>query len=61
MDGSGQAISRGLHRIVAPLGDRFIACYVVTATECSLLVTSGEAEMQPGQLVRWRFDDGSAR
>lgn len=41
----------GLHRIVAPLGERFIAMYLLEGTESALLFDTGIAESIPGTLL----------
>ena len=44
MDGSGQEIAPGLHRIEAPLGERFVACYLIVGEQAALLFDTGVAE-----------------
>ncbi|MDY0908236.1 MBL fold metallo-hydrolase [Microbacterium sp. CFBP9034] len=41
----------GLHRIVAPLGERFIAMYLLEGPEGALLFDTGIAESVPGTLI----------
>ncbi len=43
MEGRGWEVARGLHRIEAPLGDRFVACYLVLGRDAALLVDTGVA------------------
>ena len=44
MEGSGGEIAPGLHRIEAPLGQRFVACYVILGEESAVLFDTGVAE-----------------
>ena len=44
MDGSGRELAPGLHRIEAPLGERFVACYVITGETGAVLFDTGVAE-----------------
>ncbi len=44
MDGSGRQIAPGLHRIEAPLGERFVACYIVVGETGAVLFDTGVAE-----------------
>lgn len=41
MDGSGFEVAPGIHRIEAPLGDRYVACYLVIGDDDALLVDTG--------------------
>jgi len=41
MEGTGQELAPGLHRIEAPLGERFVACYVISGDDSALLYDSG--------------------
>ena len=43
MDGSGREIAPGLHRIEAPLGERFVACYLVAGDRAAVLFDTGVA------------------
>lgn len=66
MDGHGTELADGLHRIEAPLGDRFVACYVITGSRASVLFDTGvdatprdsivpycrSAGIEPGS-IRW--------
>lgn len=55
----------GLHRIQAPLGERFIAMYLLTGPEGALLFDTGVAESVPGTLTpylkRIGFDPAGLR
>ncbi|MEX1295493.1 MAG: MBL fold metallo-hydrolase [Candidatus Limnocylindrales bacterium] len=44
MDGRGQEIAGGLHRIEAPLGERFVACYLIVGERAAVLFDTGVAE-----------------
>jgi len=44
MEGSGIQVAPGLHRIEAPLGERFVACYVITGDAAAVLFDTGVAE-----------------
>lgn len=44
MDGSGMELAAGLHRIEAPLGERFVACYLITGETGAVLFDTGVAE-----------------
>lgn len=44
-------IRPGLHRIQAPLGERFIAMYLLTGSDGTLLFDTGVADSVPGTLV----------
>jgi glyoxylase-like metal-dependent hydrolase (beta-lactamase superfamily II) len=50
MEGSGREIAPGLHRIEAPLGERFVACYVIVGDEAAVLFDTGVAET-PGRSI----------
>ena len=41
----------GLHRIQAPLGERFIAMYLLTGPDGALLFDTGVADSVPGTLA----------
>ena len=43
MEGSGREIAPGLHRIEAPLGERFVACYLITGGRAAVLFDTGVA------------------
>jgi glyoxylase-like metal-dependent hydrolase (beta-lactamase superfamily II) len=51
MEGSGREIAPGLHRIEAPLGERFVACYVIVGEEAAMLFDSGVAETPTGSIA----------
>ena len=44
-------LREGLHRIQAPLGERFIAMYLLTGPDGALLFDTGVADSVPGTLV----------
>jgi glyoxylase-like metal-dependent hydrolase (beta-lactamase superfamily II) len=41
MEGQGFEVAPGLHRIEAPLGERFVACHLVVGTRAALLFDTG--------------------
>lgn len=41
MEGRGWEVAPGIHRIEAPLGDRYVACYLVVGRAAALLVDTG--------------------
>ena len=51
MEGSGWEIAPGLHRIEAPLGERFVACYVIVGDEAAVLFDTGVTETPEGSIV----------
>lgn len=51
MEGSGREIAPGLHRIEAPLGERFVACYVIVGEEAAVLFDTGVAGTPEGSIV----------
>jgi glyoxylase-like metal-dependent hydrolase (beta-lactamase superfamily II) len=51
MEGDGIEIAPGLHRIEAPLGERFVACYLVVGAEAALLVDTGVAATPAGSIA----------
>jgi glyoxylase-like metal-dependent hydrolase (beta-lactamase superfamily II) len=51
MEGSGREITAGLHRIEAPLGERFVACYIIVGGEAALLFDTGVAATPEGSIV----------
>lgn len=48
----------GLHRIQAPLGERFIAMYLLTGPDGALLLDTGIAESVPGTLLPYFAEIG---
>jgi glyoxylase-like metal-dependent hydrolase (beta-lactamase superfamily II) len=53
-------IAQGIHRIVAPLGDRFNALYLLVGTDASLLVDTGLAPDPEGTLLPYLESIGHA-
>jgi glyoxylase-like metal-dependent hydrolase (beta-lactamase superfamily II) len=43
MEGTGREITPGLHRIEAPMGERFVACYVIVGDDAAVLFDTGVA------------------
>src|SRR2546423_294854 len=43
-------VAPGIHRIEAPLGDRFVAMYLLVGDECTLLLDTGLDKM-PDQYI----------
>jgi glyoxylase-like metal-dependent hydrolase (beta-lactamase superfamily II) len=41
MEGHGFEVAPGLHRIEAPLGERYVACYLVLGQDAAMLVDTG--------------------
>jgi glyoxylase-like metal-dependent hydrolase (beta-lactamase superfamily II) len=48
----------GIHRIQAPLGERFIAMYLLTGPDGALLFDTGVADSVPGTLLPYLTDIG---
>lgn len=48
----------GIHRIVAPLGERFIAMYLLTGPDGALLFDTGVADSVPGTLLPYLDEIG---
>ena len=38
-------IAQGIHRVEAPLGDRFVCMYLLVGDECTILIDTGIAKM----------------
>lgn len=53
-------VREGIHRIEAPLGDRYVALYLVVGDDCSLLVDSGLDESVRVQLRDYLMRTGLA-
>jgi glyoxylase-like metal-dependent hydrolase (beta-lactamase superfamily II) len=51
MEGSGQELAPGLHRIEAPLGERFVACYLIVGSDATLLFDTGVDATPAGSIV----------
>jgi glyoxylase-like metal-dependent hydrolase (beta-lactamase superfamily II) len=51
MEGEGLEIAPGLHRIEAPLGERFVACYLVIGSRSALLFDTGVDLTPAGSLA----------
>jgi glyoxylase-like metal-dependent hydrolase (beta-lactamase superfamily II) len=51
-------IAPGIHRIEAPLGDRFVAMYLLVGTERTLLIDTGLASMPAAHIVPYMHDAG---
>lgn len=51
MEGDGIELARGLHRIEAPLGERYVACYLVIGADTALLVDTGVDATPAGSLA----------
>ena len=51
MEGRGFEVASGLHRIEAPLGERYVACYLVVGEDAALLVDSGVASTPAGSIL----------
>jgi glyoxylase-like metal-dependent hydrolase (beta-lactamase superfamily II) len=57
-------VAAGIHRIEAPLGDRYVCLYLLCGDDCALLVDTG-IDSSPGELVLYTdeigFDRGRIR
>ena len=51
MDGRGFEVAPGIHRIEAPLGERYVACYLVIGDDAALLVDTGVNATPQGSIV----------
>jgi len=60
VDGRGSEIAPGLHRIEAPLGDRYVACYLVLGQDAALLVDTGVATTPMGAILPYAAAIGLA-
>jgi glyoxylase-like metal-dependent hydrolase (beta-lactamase superfamily II) len=60
MDGRGFEVAPGLHRIEAPLGERFVACYLVVGSDSALLMDTGIATSPQGSILPYATSIGLA-
>lgn len=51
-------VASGIHRVEAPLGDRYVALYLIVGDDAALLVDSGIANSIPGTLVPYLREIG---
>jgi glyoxylase-like metal-dependent hydrolase (beta-lactamase superfamily II) len=51
MEGQGTEIAAGLHRIEAPLGERFVACHIVVGDDAAVLFDTGVTGTPAGSIV----------
>lgn len=51
MEGRSREVALGLHRIEAPLGDRFVACYVIVGDDAALLFDTGVEATPAGSIA----------
>jgi glyoxylase-like metal-dependent hydrolase (beta-lactamase superfamily II) len=51
MDGRGFQVAPGIHRIEAPLGDRFVACHLVIGSRAAVLVDTGIDSTPAGSIA----------
>ncbi len=51
MEGRGLEVADGIHRIEAPLGERYVACYLVVGAETALLLDTGVAASPLGSIL----------
>lgn len=51
MEGHGLELAPGLHRVEAPLGERFVACYLVVGSSGALLVDTGVDATPAGSIA----------
>jgi glyoxylase-like metal-dependent hydrolase (beta-lactamase superfamily II) len=60
MEGRGLELAPGLHRIEAPLGERFVACYLIVGGDAALLVDTGVEATPPGSILPYADSIGLA-
>ena len=60
MDGSGREVASGLHRIEAPLAERYVACYVIVGNDAALLFDTGVEVTPAGSMAPYRRAAGIA-
>lgn len=51
MEGRGFEVAPGVHRIEGPLGERYVACYLVIGDDAALLVDTGVDATPDGSIV----------
>jgi glyoxylase-like metal-dependent hydrolase (beta-lactamase superfamily II) len=51
MEGLGVELAPGLHRVEAPLGERFVACYLIVGARAALLVDTGVVDTPARSLL----------
>ncbi len=51
MEGRGFEVAPGLHRIEAPLGERYVACYLVVGGDTALLMDTGVTTSPEGSIL----------
>jgi glyoxylase-like metal-dependent hydrolase (beta-lactamase superfamily II) len=61
MEGRGFEVAPGLHRIEGPLGERYVACYLVVGRDTALLVDTGVAATPTGSILPYAASIGLAR
>lgn len=60
MEGRGFEVADGVHRIEAPLGERYVACYLVVGADATLLVDTGVAATPHGSILPYVASIGLA-
>lgn len=60
MEGIGREVASGIHRIEAPLGDRYVACYLVVGEEAVLLFDAGIDGTPAGSILPYCRSAGIA-
>ena len=60
MRGRGAEVAPGIHRIEAPLGDRFVACVLVVGDRETLLVDTGVDDTPAGSILPYLASIGLA-
>jgi glyoxylase-like metal-dependent hydrolase (beta-lactamase superfamily II) len=60
VEGRGFEVAPGLHRIEAPLGERYVACYLVVGSRDALLVDTGAATSPAGSILPYAASIGLA-
>jgi glyoxylase-like metal-dependent hydrolase (beta-lactamase superfamily II) len=51
MEGKGWQVAPGIHRIEAPLDERFVACHLIVGDDAALLIDTGVAATVEGSIV----------
>ncbi len=60
MEGRGFEVADGIHRIEAPLGERYVACYLVVGADAALLMDTGVAATPGGSILPYAASVGLA-
>lgn len=60
MEGRGVEVVDGIHRIEAPLGERYVACYLIVGAEGALLLDTGVVASPAGSILPYARSIGLA-